>query len=244
MSLDADIALPESSAPQPSACPNCGARRIPDSPDCPTCGVIFAKYRAPEPSATPEPAAPARNHFEAPKASLVRETGEGHWRDGKFMVLSREVDMTDRCVKCGEAGTHRKTHNLRWHKQGWYLLVLVNLFFYILISMLVSTRAKVGVSLCAEHRARQVAKMRISLGVMAVSVLMIFHFAIPPLAALPESVGFFLLFGGMVTFVIGLAMTSAFSQTVAAHRIDKDHIWLRKCGPGFLDSLPQAPSDL
>ena len=94
--------------------------------------------------------------------------------------------MTDRCVKCGEAGVHRKTHNLRWHKQGWYLLVLVNLFFYLLISMLVSTRAKVDVSLCAEHRAQQVGKMRISFGVMAASVLMIFHWAIPPLAALPS----------------------------------------------------------
>lgn len=154
------------------------------------------------------------------------------WRNGKVLVLSRQGDLPDRCVKCNEpAEAPTKTRKLYWHHPGFYAFLLINIFLYAIVAAFARKRVDVSPGLCNAHKRKRTRGIIIGwsgfiLGFMAF-VATISHDQ--PLLALLILCAFF------ATTIIGMLM----SRIVYAKRIDDRYILLKGCGEEFLAAIPE-----
>src|SRR4051794_37594891 len=101
------------------------------------------------------------NPYAPPEAEVVhapsgRDEG-GVWRDGLLLVMSKDGELPDRCLKCNlPAHGWRLKRNLSWHPQGWYLLILLHVLVYVIAALIVRKKATIMVPLCECHRRRRV----------------------------------------------------------------------------------------
>ncbi len=78
----------------------------------------------------------------------------GVWRDKSILVMSRDAQLPNRCVKCNEPATgSRLKRKLSWHHPAYFLLILVVFLVYIIVAMIARKVATVEVGLCERHRA-------------------------------------------------------------------------------------------
>lgn len=222
-----------------AACPNCGAARLSDAIDCPTCGVVFAKYRGPRMQAapTPEPVtheAPAR----PPHAEPVVETGEGVWRRGRDLVVSRVATLPDRCVSCNAPAETRIKSKLSWHQSWVYVFVLVNVLVYALVALVVRKKAELEIPQCGRHARLRRWGFLGAWALLGLGCLAAFAAATMGTDGTLSAMPLVLFFGAVLaSLLIGFTI----SRPVVARRIDDEFVWLGKCGRSFLSSLPEAP---
>ena len=72
------------------------------------------------------------NLYSAPEAAIsaaevVREVeeGQGVWRDGKNLVMSRYALLPSRCLRCNEPATRRPERTITWHHPAYFALWLL-----------------------------------------------------------------------------------------------------------------------
>ncbi len=221
-----------------TACPQCGATRRPEASDCPTCGIVFAKYRGPRMQAAPTPEPVTTRAPGLPANEEPVDPSEGVWRRGGVLVVSRLARLPDRCVSCNEPAETRIRSKLSWHR-GWvYLFALLNLLVYAVVALALRKKAELEVPQCARHaKIRRYgflgawALMGIGTGIAwAVAALDVDG----PIGAAPLLIFF-------STAFVALIMGFTISRPVVARRIDDEFLWLGKCGGRFLSSLPEAP---
>jgi hypothetical protein len=187
----------------------------------------------------------ARNPYAPSRASLdsrspSREgnrSGDTVWRDGNVLVLIRDAQLPDRCVKCNEpADEPTKARKVYWHHPAIYLLVLINALIYAVVGLIVRKKAVVAAGLCAVHKKRR--RLALTLGWISLFAgvgLLSWMAAGPgPKGALLALIGFVVM---LASFVIGMRL----ARVVYAQKIDKEFVRLKGCAPEFLDTLPQFP---
>jgi hypothetical protein len=178
------------------------------------------------------------NPYAPPKASLdgmdIRL-----WRVGKIIIMPKESDFPDRCVKCAEPTTWRLERKLSWHPSGWYLLLLLNILLYVIVAMCIRKNAKISVPLCERHRRKRRNAILGAWGLVLLAFMTMFSAAainsaspIPPEAVI--IVGVVILVGAIILGMVG-------SQTLTPERIDDENVWLKGAGHEFLDELPTSP---
>lgn len=152
-------------------------------------------------------------------------------RYGKQLVMSRDAQLPDRCVKCNSAeGVTRLQRNLYWHHPAIYLCLLLNILIYAIVAMCVRKRATISVGLCSVHRKRR----RIGIAVGWLSLL----FCILTVMALGFGVsGWFAIFGVFV-LLAGVITGAVMSTPVTPAKIDAEFIWLKGVDAKFLADLP------
>ena len=225
-----------------TACPKCGATRAPDAVECPTCGVIYSKYRGPrmQASPTPEPvttAVPGPPAHEEP----VDEFTEGVWRRGKTLIVSRLAELPDRCVTCNGPAERWIESKLWWHR-GWvYVFLLVNILVYALVAMAVRKTAVLRVPQCAQHAKLRRWGVLGAWGIFGLGCLGTYASAHMsddgPISAAPLVIFF-------ASVLVALVGGTIISRPVVARRIDDEFVWIGKCSKGFLSSLPEAPETI
>ena len=189
------------------------------------------------------------NPYAAPVTDLnmPRATGEsGVWRDGPLLVMSKEAELPDRCLKCNAPALGwRLKRNLSWHPQGYFVILLISPILYIIVALIVRKTAQIYAPLCPDHR--RVRRRRIALA-------WIFSLLGPALAIAGgagsegvrgiagEQVGtvftIVLVVGGVVMLVAGLVLAVLASQVALPKKIDKRFVWLQKVSPDLVASLP------
>ena len=183
------------------------------------------------------------NPYSAPKTKIAHgpHAGdeEGIWCDDELLIMTKNAELPDRCLKCNlPADCWKIERKLRWHKPFWYLLVLLNLFLYVLVAMLVHKTAKLRIPLCERHRRRRrlriVSAWRLVLaGVVTILV------AIIVLSSSPDTgIAVPVICSGGVLLLVGMIMGIVGSEVATVQKIDERFVWLTKVAPEFLAELP------
>jgi hypothetical protein len=184
------------------------------------------------------------NPYAAPKADVtgVGEAEHGAWRVGNDLIMTRDAVLPDRCMKCNEpAGGWVLRKKLTWHPQAYYLLVLINLFLYILVAVIVQKSAKVRFPLCEEHRRRRRWAIAIGwlLGLGGIPVMIAgaaLSSSVQGQASDSIAIGGFV--AGLVMIVVGLFVGFIGARVATTMKIDRNFVWLSKVDSRFLWSLP------
>jgi hypothetical protein len=77
-------------------------------------------------------------------------------RQGDKLIVPKGAPLPNYCVKCGQPVTgelFKKT--FYWHNPWLFLLVLVNILVYAIVSMILRKRADLALPLCDDHRQRR-----------------------------------------------------------------------------------------
>jgi drug/metabolite transporter (DMT)-like permease len=180
------------------------------------------------------------NPYAPPKDEVVLEPfhpqGSGVWRDGPLLVMTKDAQLPDRCLKCNlPAGGWRLKRKLSWHEPAWYFLVLLGLIgiiIYVIAASVVRQTATVMVPLCEEHRRRR--KRAIAAGWL-LGLAGIAAFVLGGSIEEYQAAAFL---GGMLLLVTGLIFGMVGSQVAVPKRIDERFVWLKKVHPATLEELP------
>ena len=79
------------------------------------------------------------NPYAAPKTEVSRigPLGVGKdfvWREGNLLVVRHMANPPRLCIKCnGEAEGPPYVKKLTWHPPGWYILVVLSLWLYLIV---------------------------------------------------------------------------------------------------------------
>lgn len=155
----------------------------------------------------------------------------GVWRQGQTLIMRRDAELPDRCVKCNSPVNGAKMpRNLYWHHPALYLVILLNLLIYLIVAILVRQRAKISVGLCEKHRASRKQAVRLA-WILALLGIGLFVGGIILRNGWQMLCGIVLLLGGALYGAIR-------GRIVSVRRMDKEHIWLNGCCPEYLENLP------
>jgi hypothetical protein len=178
--------------------------------------------------------ASAHNPYSAPKAKLeaFADQGTAVWRDGKILVCRRDAAFPGRCIKCNEPAREAPARfKLTWHHAGWYVLVLINVLLYAIVSLIVRKRATLEVGLCEAHLRKRMLSRWIGWGGFAVLVRCF-------VVGTAFQAGWLIAVAGLAIIPWALAGV-LLSPQIRAARIDKELLRVRGCGRDFLDTLPE-----
>ena len=195
------------------------------------------------------------NPYAAPKAEdLNREarldTYHDAWRDGKALVVRREAELLDRCLKCAaptEGYRDRYSRVVSWHRPIWFILVLISWPLYLIAYFIVRRRTRLTVALCPLHRRKRMRAITVSwLCAIAGIGAMIFAAVISNADTASESLVGIAFIAGLVLFFAGLMIGVVGGKVLVPKRIDKHFVWLSKVSPDYLATLPDwnAPGDV
>ncbi len=191
------------------------------------------------------PEADDENPYAAPEAEVLNkfqhlDAATEAYRDGKLLVVRKDAELTDRCLKCAApVEGYRFTRTVYWHKPIWFFLILFNWLIYLLVYFMVRWKARVTVALCPRHRKNR--RWAIGMGWMAalagIGVIIATASYTRPerdtgtLVAIGFISGLVLVFGGIIGGVIG-------SQVIVPKRINEQFVWLGRVSPAYLAKLP------
>lgn len=193
---------------------------------------------------------PEINPFASPQAydtwadgqagpDLVIETNEGLWREGKLLVMHRDAQLPDRCVKSNQpAHGRRLKRKLAWRHPAVFLLLLLHVVVYVIVAVILTKRATIYVGLSEEWFARR----RRTIAVAWSLVLLGAGLVVVGIALVERNGMFGLLIAAGLVLALGAAIWGLVrARLVAPKRITADHVWLKGVHPAFLDELPHLP---
>jgi hypothetical protein len=181
------------------------------------------------------PYAPSQASLKDSGSSIQAGSGVTAWRYRQILITLPGAALPDRCVKCNEpADVPTKARKVYWHHPALYVLLLINVIIYAIVGAIVRKRATVAPGLCLEHKKRRRLGLTLAGCGFGLGLALIF--------ADLNADGRSLWFAVGIVLMLAAALVGIFMRRVVyAHKIEKHEIWLKGCGPQFLDSLPQLP---
>jgi len=159
----------------------------------------------------------------------------GAWHAGDLLILRKSAALPDRCVRCNAPSQKRLPMKYSWHHPGYYALLLLGLIPYVVVALAVSDRAAVSVPLCELHM-RTFGRWRLAgLGLLLVSVLLIF-------GGMKYHLGAAVILPGFVVMFLALVLVLVAKNFLVPRKIDHSYVWLKRAAAPFLASLPAGPS--
>jgi hypothetical protein len=160
--------------------------------------------------------------------------GANVWRSRASLVTLSGTALPVRCAKCGGPVTGRHIpRTLYWHQPWVYVLIIVSLPVYIIVSLIVRKKAKLAIPVCEEHRRKRNVAILVS---WLLVVLALAGFT----AAIAQDSGLWAMVGlGLVVASIVLGLWKG--TLVSAKKIDGDYVWVNGFSKEYLESLPEFP---
>lgn len=225
-------AMPQSSLPA-SARPALAEKIAPPGEGiCAECGQYFPADELITLNKTPVCARCKPLFLQRMAEGVATSGAAGIWRQGNRLVTRSETPFPDRCVKCNApAGGYRLKRVLYWQHPAYYLLLLCNLLVLLVVVLIVRKKAILHIGLCEAHRAqRKTAIIVCSVGMLGGVAIIIGSIV---------AQGGWLALAGVAIFLTGAIWGIVKGRTIAATKIDKDHVWVSGVGREFLDELPE-----
>lgn len=178
------------------------------------------------------------NPYAAPQTVSELPTNvSGVWRSGKILVMHRDAQLPDICIKSNEPTQgYRLKRKLVWHHPAIALTILLNVIIYIIVAAIVSKRATVMIGLSPQWQA--IRRRRISIGwggFLGGLVLAGVGLAMLGPRGAGNTVGPFLMIGGfIVSFSLGIYGLFA-ARLISPRKIDNQYIYIKGACPEFLD---------
>jgi hypothetical protein len=179
------------------------------------------------------------NPYAAPQTPLVAQAiADGEvWRDGTWLVCRKQAQLPSRCIKCNApADGPRLNKKFYWHPPAFYLIIIINLFIYVIVAMIVRKTAKVGIKLCDQHASRR--RTGIAMGWILFVVGIVVMFA---MGTVKGDAAFIFLFGGIGLMIAAAVVGIATTQTLRPKKIDDYFAWFTGVCPEYLAELPDSP---
>ncbi|HWB12342.1 MAG TPA: hypothetical protein VG826_24160 [Pirellulales bacterium] len=176
------------------------------------------------------------NPYAAPLAATpfdadVIEPQGGVWREFNTLVMWKDAQLPDRCIRCNApANGRRLRRTLYWHHPLLWLIVLVSPLIYIIVALIVRQKAIVAIGMCDDHYARRVRSILAWWLITAACIGMFWYGIVNQAAAL--------LLASVVVFLGNLCFAVAISRPVVPTRIDDHYVWLKKIHPDYLAQFP------
>jgi len=156
------------------------------------------------------------------------------WRSGNLLVIRKEAELPDRCVKCNvPANGRRLRRKLHWHSPYLYLLIPVGLLVYALVATIVGKRARIQVGICETHHALRKRDILLS-WLFFVLAIVLWVAAGYFSSGWTAAAGFVMLF---ISIIYAIVRT----QLVSPKRIDDHFVWLKGVAPAYIADLPEFP---
>lgn len=161
----------------------------------------------------------------------------GVFRQGKKIVVSRNVPLPPRCVKTGEPTDQFLMREVRWHSQILYLLLLTGILPYLIVALLMQKRHRLRVPLTRERIVRR----RLWLAAGWLGILGgIGLFVCAAVFSKPNNdLGLYLVLAGLAAILLGAIVAIAVSNPLTATYIDNERVWLKGAGRQYLADLPE-----
>ncbi len=179
-----------------------------------------------------DPYAPPQANLELSPdhANLIR-------RQGKLIVVKRDVPLPERCVKCNRDAQGIRLSPRLFHYHWWLTLAVVVLLLLfwplaLIVALVGRNSARVEFSLCSIHQRRRQVFAALALVFLSLSVVVPWiGFATP---AIDHDVTIGL---GMMAFLIGLVVAAVRGQPLRITQFKDDRLHLRGTGPEFRESF-------
>lgn len=213
-------------------CPQCGLVNFETATQCKRCGTLFSQNLASATGANLQGFV-LEDGYVLPPPPSVGMPGSGIWRDGSTLVMTKDAQLPDRCVKCNAFTDGRLRRKFTWHHPAIYLLIFVALLIYFIVAMVTRKRATVDLGLCDEHRAKRRTYIWIS-WLLALGGIAGFVLAILANDGTPAFIGVLLLLTAIVFAVIT-------TRLVYPSKIDDRFVWLKGVNAEYLNQLPSWP---
>ena len=224
-------------------CKRCAAPLRPDtelpgapaSNVAPQYGASTQQMSYPPPDAyypqTPTGASEGDYVFPPPPSAGLYTQG-GVWRDQSTLVMSKDAQLPDRCVKCNRPanGQHLK-RTIYWHNPIFYILIFAGVLIYFIVAMFVRWKATVQVPLCETHLARR-RYLLIAGWILLLLGIGGFIIAIAANELIFTLLGFLCLLAGFILLI-------ASARIVLPVKIDERFVWLKGINKDYLNQLPQ-----
>ena len=157
----------------------------------------------------------------------------GVWRDNKTLVMTRDAQLPDQCVKCNApAHGFKLKRKLSWHHPALYVIILVAWIIYLVLAMALSKRATVFLGLCAEHVKRRQTFLIIGWAMLALGLISAI------LAFANEYAGVGLL--GMLLFFVSIFWLVFANRVVNVKKIDDRFVYLTGIDANYLAQFPSV----
>jgi hypothetical protein len=162
-------------------------------------------------------------------------TTEGIWRSGNFLVMRKDAQLPDRCIKTNQpANGKRFKSQLYWHQPWIYLLILLSLLIYLIVALIVRKKAIVhfGVTEAVLQKRTKVIWASVGIGLLGIVLMVV-------AASIQAGTGGALFLLGLGVFLGSLIWVSIGATLVRAERIEEDYVWLRGVSKEYLALLPE-----
>jgi hypothetical protein len=180
--------------------------------------------------------------YGAPSAGAYQQAygaqGYGLWRDDKKLVMHKQAQLPDRCIKCN-APIHglNLQRKLSWMNPVWFILMLFGIIGWIVFAILSATikkKALVDMGLCEQHVTNRKNHMTVGWAAAifgAVLIVMAFSMDKPLVILL-----------GFVMLVVGAIIASMAANVVTVSKMDDNYIWLTRVNKDYLSNFPASGS--
>ena len=155
----------------------------------------------------------------------------GVWRDRSTLVMSKDAQLPDRCVKCNAPTTGRLKRKLSWHHPALFLIILVALLIYLIVAMVLRKSATVEIGLCEEHQAKRRRNIMIGWGLALIG-------AIGLILGIATEDGTYA-FLGFLSLVAAVVFAIVAVRVVVPTKIDDRFVWMKGVSKDYLNELPQ-----
>jgi hypothetical protein len=155
----------------------------------------------------------------------------GVWRDDKTLVMTKDAQLPDQCVKCNApAHGFKLKRKLSWHHPALYVVILVAWIIYLVLAIALSKRATVFLGLCTEHIKRRRTFLTIGWIMFAIGVIT------PVLAFTNDYPGVGLL--GILLALISIFWLVFANRVVTVKKIDDRYVYLTGIDANYLAQFP------
>ena len=213
-------------------CPHCGLVNFAAATQCKRCQTLFVQDVSSTPGSNQQGFV-LEDGYVLPPPPAVGLPRAGVWRDGKTLVMSRDAQLPDRCVKCNAFTNGRLKRKFSWHHPALYLLLLVAWLVYLIVAMIVRKRATVEVGLCEEHRVQRRTYIWIT-WLLVLGGIAGFVLAIVANDGTPALIGFLLLLSAIIFGIVATRVTYP-------SKIDDRFVWLKGINADYLSHFPPWP---
>lgn len=181
------------------------------------------------------------NPYQAPQTDTPFQAefaDGGLWQSGKLLIMRKDAQLPDRCVKSNVPTTRRLKRSLIWHHPAVYLALLANLLIYVILALCLQKKATIHVGLSDKWFWKRRRAILIGWG----SVLLSIGLFIVSVANIDRNGAFgWLIFASVILFLGGTIYGLVASRMVVATRIDDAYVWLKGVNREFLAELPYWP---
>ena len=169
------------------------------------------------------------------KESGAPLSGAGVWRDQKKLVMDKNANLPDRCVKCNAPTQgQRPQRNIYWHPPAIYLLICAGVLLYAIVALIVRKSATIHVGMCADHLQKRKIGILASWGMFVLSVIAFVVGANQELGAL--------MILGLILFLVSIVLGIRTAQPVTAAKMTDQLVWLNGVCSPYLEELPPYSS--